>query len=50
MPVAILTLARPDKANAKTQAMAAALHRACGRADSDPSDRDRKSDLAQTVF
>lgn len=37
--IALITLARPDKANAMTQAMADALHEACRRADGDPAVR-----------
>jgi enoyl-CoA hydratase/carnithine racemase len=37
--VALLTLERPDKANAMTQAMADALHEACRRADGEGSVR-----------
>ena len=37
--VATITLSRPDKANAMTQAMADELHRHCGQADADASVR-----------
>jgi enoyl-CoA hydratase/carnithine racemase len=37
--VALITLERPDKANAMTQSMADALHEACRRADADGSVR-----------
>ena len=37
--VAVLTLERPDKANAVTQSMAADLHEACRKADADPEGR-----------
>lgn len=37
--IALLTLDRPDKANAMTQTMATALHEACARADGDPDVR-----------
>jgi enoyl-CoA hydratase/carnithine racemase len=37
--VAVVTLDRPDKANAVTQAMADALHDACGELDADPDVR-----------
>jgi enoyl-CoA hydratase/carnithine racemase len=37
--VAVVTLSRPEKANAVTQAMADELHAVCGRADADPEVR-----------